>query len=47
MEGFPLEEYCKQIWNVIEKPSLSFESVSIELGRYIFADSTLLLAIAN
>jgi len=47
LQEFPLEEYSKGIWDLIEQSNLSFESVSIEPGRYIVADSSILLATAN
>lgn len=47
MQEFPLEEYCKGIWDLIQKSNLAFESVNIEPGRYIVADSSVLLATAN
>ncbi len=47
MQEFPLKEYCKGIWDLIKKSNLSFDSVSIEPGRYIVADSSLLLTTAN
>lgn len=47
LQEFPLEEYCKGIWDLIRKSNLAFESVNIEPGRYIVADSSVLLATAN
>ncbi len=47
MEEFPLEKYVKSIWNLIEKSQIEFKHIAIEPGRYIVADSTLLLATAN
>ncbi|MGG9960004.1 alanine racemase [Ferruginibacter sp. SUN106] len=47
LREFPLDEYCKGIWNLVKKSNLTFESVNIEPGRYIVADSSVLLATAN
>lgn len=47
LEEFPLDEYFKGIWDLIKKSNLTFESVNIEPGRYIVADSSVLLATAN
>ncbi len=47
LEEFPLDQYCEGIWDLIKKSNISFESVNIEPGRYIVADSSVLLATAN
>lgn len=47
LQEFPLDEYSKGIWDLIKQSNLSFESVNIEPGRYIVADSCVLLATAN
>lgn len=46
-DEFPLEDYCKGIWELIAESNLNFESVCIEPGRYIVGDSTILLATVN
>jgi diaminopimelate decarboxylase len=47
LQEFPLDEYCKGIWNLIKNSNIIFESVNIEPGRYIVGDSAVLLATAN
>jgi diaminopimelate decarboxylase len=47
MQEFPLQSFCDGIWSRIKVSGLSFETVSIEPGRYIVADSCLLLSTVN
>ena len=47
MTEFPLELYCKGIWDKIRQSGLNFKMVSIEPGRYIVADSCILLSSVN
>jgi len=47
MQDFPLKKYVKSIWELIEKSDVKLKHIAIEPGRYIVADSTLLLATAN